>query len=179
MLFPSSTSICDVPTPAGVPNILLLRTEAAAKLPSDGAMLALTTHQRPTEPRETFSAIGYLPGTDSIAGTLVLSAHLDHVGIGLPVNGDNIYNGANDDASGTTAVLEFAHALAAGPRLRRSLLFVCFGSEESDNLGSPYFAKHSPVPLRDVIADLEFEVLGSQDPRMTIGLGALEPWACA
>src|SRR6202041_727240 len=102
-----------------------------------------------TKPRQTFNAIGYLAGTDPAAGTLLLTAHLDHLGVGRPVSGDSIYNGANDDAAGTTAVLELAHALAAGPRPRRSVLFVCYGSEEIGELGSTYFGHHPPVPLRD------------------------------
>ena len=59
-------------------------------------------------------------------------------------NGDGIYNGANDDAAGTTAVLELAHALAGGPPLKRSVLFVCYGSEEAGELGSTYFGEHPP-----------------------------------
>ena len=74
---------------------------------------------------------------------ILLSAHLDHLGIGRPVNGDDIYNGANDDAAGTTAVLELARALAAGPPLKRSVLFVCYGSEELGELGSTYFGDAS------------------------------------
>ena len=64
--------------------------------------------------RKTFNAIGFLPGRDAGAGTILLTAHLDHLGVGKAVDGDAIYNGANDDASGTTAVLELAHALASG-----------------------------------------------------------------
>ena len=97
--------------------MILLHPGAVSKLPtSDGARIAITVHEVPqSKPRQTFNAIGYLPGTDPSAGTLLLSAHLDHLGIGRPVNGDSIYNGANDDAAGTTAVLELAHALGAGP----------------------------------------------------------------
>lgn len=166
----------DDPTPPTAPNILLLRPEAAAKLPSNEASLALTIHPLPVVPRETFNAIGYLPGADSSAGTLLLSAHLDHLGVGLPVDGDSIYNGANDDASGTTAVLELAHAFSSRPRLRRSVLFACFGSEELGELGSIYFARNSPVPLSSLVADIEFEVIGLQDPRMPVGVLALTGW---
>ena len=133
---------------------------------------AVTSNQT----RFTYNAIGYLPGTDPASGTLLLTAHLDHLGIGRPVNGDSIYNGANDDASGTTAVLELAHALAAGPRLRRSILFVCYGSEEAGELGSSYFGKHSPVPLKELIANLEFEMIGNQDPKMARDTLLLTGW---
>ena len=92
------------------------------------------------------------------------------------MNGDSIYNGANDDAAGTTAVLELAHALAAGPRLRRSVLFVCYGSEEMGELGSTYFGKHPPVALKDLVANLEFEMIGNQDPKMPAGVLLLTGW---
>ena len=117
-----------------------------------------------------------LAGTDPAAGTLLLTAHLDHLGVGRPVDGDSIYNGANDDAAGTTAVLELAHALAAGPPLRRSVLFVCYGSEELGGLGSTYFGQHPPVPLKDLVANLEFEMIGNQDPKMPEGVLLLTGW---
>jgi aminopeptidase YwaD len=164
--------------PRKSPTVILVRAEAAAKLPAgDGAQVTVAVHMVPeTKPRQTFNALGYLQGTDPAAGTLLLSAHLDHLGIGRPVNGDSIYNGANDDAAGTTAVLELAHALAAGPRLRRSVLFVCYGSEEMGELGSTYFGKHPPVPLKDLVANLEFEMIGTQDPKMPAGVLLLTGW---
>jgi hypothetical protein len=97
------------------PTLILVHANAIGKLSAaDGATITVTVHEVPSGPRHTFNAIGYLPGTDPNAGTLLLTAHLDHLGIGRPVNGDSIYNGANDDAAGTTAVMELAHALAAG-----------------------------------------------------------------
>ena len=77
--------------------------------------------------------------------------------------------GANDDASGTTAVIELAHALAAGPRMRRGILFVCYGSEELGGLGSRYFGAHPPVPLSSIVANLELEMIGAQDPKLPVG----------
>ena len=164
--------------PRQTPTVILLHPDAASKLPAtDGTPIAIEVHEVPqTKPRQTFNAIGYLPGTDPSAGTLLLSAHLDHLGIGRPVNGDSIYNGANDDAAGTTAVLELAHALASGPRLRRNVLFVCYGSEEMGELGSTYFGKHAPVPLHDLVANLEFEMIGNQDPKMPAGVLLLTGW---
>lgn len=157
-------------------SLILLRADAVAKLPAHGTV-SLAIHEVPqASVRQTFNAIGYLPGTDSNAGTILLSAHLDHLGIGRPVNGDSIYNGANDDAAGTTAVLELAHALAAGPPLKRSVLFVCYGSEEIGELGSTYFGMHPPVPLKDLAANLEFEMIGNQDPRMPPGVLLFTGW---
>ena len=126
--------------------------------------------------RRTFNAIGYLAGSDPASGTLLLTAHLDHLGLGRAVNGDAIFNGANDDASGTTAVLELAHALAAGPQLRRSVLFVCYGGEEAGELGSSYFSRHSPVPLKDLVLNLEFEMIGTQDPKLAADTLMLTGW---
>ena len=114
---------------------------------------------------DTTNAIGYLPGTDPSAGVLLISAHLDHLGV---VDG-TIMPGANDDASGTTGVLELAHALASGPPMRRGILFVCYGSEEIGELGSRYFGEHLPVPLSSIVANLELEMIGSQDPKLPAG----------
>ena len=127
--------------------------------------------------RKTFNAIGYLEGTDPASGTILLTAHLDHLGTHkVPDGEDGIYNGANDDAAGTTAVLELAHALSAGPRLRRNVLFVCYGSEELGGLGSTYFGAHPPVPLKTIVANLEFEMIGNQDPKMPPGVLLLTGW---
>jgi hypothetical protein len=155
-------------------NVVLVR--AADKLPADGTTVSIAVNALAAPPRQTFNAIGYLQGTDPKAGTILLSAHLDHLGIGRPVNGDSIYNGANDDAAGTTAVLELAHALAAGPRPRRSILFACYGSEELGLLGSRYFGEHPPVPISDLVANLEFEMIGQQDPKMPKGVLLLTGW---
>jgi aminopeptidase YwaD len=141
------------------------------------AVVSLEVHDVPQQTtRKTFNAIGYLEGTDPKSGTILLTAHLDHLGVGKPVNGDAIFNGANDDASGTTAVMELAHALAAGPKLKRNVLFVCYGSEEAGELGSTYFGEHPPVPLKDLVANLEFEMIGAQDPKMPKGVLLLTGW---
>jgi hypothetical protein len=169
----------DSPQPAVARNIVVLTPAAAARLASenDGAPATLAVQVAPqAEPRMTYNAIGYLQGTDPSAGTILLSAHLDHLGIGRPVKGDSIYNGANDDAAGTTAVMELAHALAAGPRLRRSILFVCYGSEEIGELGSTYFGEHPPVPLTSLVANVEFEMIGNQDPKASKGVLLFTGW---
>ena len=113
---------------------------------------------------ETWNAIAILPGTESSAGVILLTAHLDHLGIGPPNSaGDRIYNGADDDASGTSAVLAIAHALARGPRLRRTVVFALFGSEELGGYGNAGFLDHPPVPLDSIVANLEFEMIGRPD----------------
>jgi hypothetical protein len=163
----------------GGATMVAVSAEAAAKLAkdADGTVVSLDVKTAKEEkPRATYNAIGYLEGSDPKAGTILLTAHLDHLGVGRAVNGDAIYNGANDDAAGTTAVLELAHALAAGPKLKRSVLFVCYGSEEAGELGSTYFGKHSPVPLKDLVTNLEFEMIGNQDPKMPKGVLLLTGW---
>jgi hypothetical protein len=117
------------------------------------------------EDGHTWNAVGILRGTDPALqySAVLLSAHLDHLGVGAPVKGDDIYNGADDDASGTTAVLELARVLGKGPRPRRTVIFALFGSEEEGGLGSTYFREHPPVPLKDIAANLEFEMIGRAD----------------
>jgi Zn-dependent M28 family amino/carboxypeptidase len=119
---------------------------------------------------ETWNAIAILRGTDPANEVVLLTAHLDHLGIG-PANagGDTIYNGADDDASGTTAVLTLAHALATGPRPRRTIVFALFGSEELGGFGNAAFLKHPPVPLASIVANLEFEMIGRPDPAVPVG----------
>jgi len=113
----------------------------------------------------TTNVIGIVRGRDAMRTkeTVLLSAHLDHLGIGREVNGDKIYNGADDDASGVTAVLELARALASGPKPKRTVIFVLFGSEEIGGWGARYFQDHPPVPLETFVANLEFEMIGRPD----------------
>ncbi|MGH9481042.1 MAG: M20/M25/M40 family metallo-hydrolase [Terriglobales bacterium] len=116
----------------------------------------------------TASVLGMLPGSDPNAPVLLLTAHLDHLGV-IPArayNGDDIFNGADDDASGCTAVLELARVLALGPRPRRSVYFAFFGSEETGGFGARYFTQHPPVPLDHFFANLEFEMIGWPDPKV-------------
>jgi hypothetical protein len=106
------------------------------------------------------NVIAELPGHDpKLAKQFVaVSAHLDHLGVGAPINGDNIYNGAMDDASGVATVLDIAHRLKRGPKLRRSILFVIVTAEEKGLLGSHYFAGHPTVPKGSIVADLNFDM---------------------
>jgi hypothetical protein len=164
---------------ADIPPARAFLTVAVLKEPltASSGTVTIDVHAVPaTAPRQTYNAIGYLAGSDPHAGTILLTAHLDHLGVHEDEKPDPIYNGANDDAAGTTAVLELAHALATGPKLRRSVLFVCYGSEELGGLGSTYFGEHPPVPLKDLVANLEFEMIGAQDPKMPKGVLLLTGW---
>jgi len=122
-----------------------------------------------TPRKETWNAIAILRGSSAPNETILLTAHLDHLGIGPAVNGDSIYNGADDDASGTTAVLTLAHILAAGHRPRRTIVFALFGSEEIGGFGNHAFLAHPPVPLATIVANLEFEMIGRTDPAVPAG----------
>jgi hypothetical protein len=110
------------------------------------------------------NVIGLLPGRDAELAkqTVMVSAHYDHIGE-RGTEGDIIYNGANDDASGTAAVLAIAEALAAAPP-RRSVLFVAFCGEERGLLGSRYYVEHPVRPLADVVAGVNLEMLGRPGP---------------
>jgi Zn-dependent M28 family amino/carboxypeptidase len=88
---------------------------------------------------------------------VALSAHWDHLGIGPAVNGDSIYNGADDNASGVANLLAIARASAAAPHPRRSILFVFVTAEESGLLGSEYFAENPTVPVQQIIANLNMD----------------------
>ena len=90
---------------------------------------------------------------------IAVSAHLDHLGIGAPINGDRIYNGAMDDASGVASVLDIAHEMkTSSHRPRRSVLFLVFTGEEKGLLGSDFFAHRPTVPKGSVAADLNFDM---------------------
>ena len=122
-----------------------------------------------TTRKETWNAVGILRGSALPNEVVLLTAHLDHLGVGPAVNGDSIYNGADDDASGTTAVLSLAHLLVNGPRPKRTIIFALFGSEELGGFGNRAFSQHPPVPLTEIVASLEFEMIGRPDPAVPPG----------
>ncbi|MDQ1728201.1 MAG: hypothetical protein QOD33_326 [Pyrinomonadaceae bacterium] len=111
----------------------------------------------------TQNVVAVLEGSDPVLKNeyVAIGAHYDHVGIGIPVNGDAIYNGADDDGSGTTAVLAIAEALAkAGVRPKRSVLFVWHTGEEKGLWGSRYFTDNPTVPLNSVVTQINIDMIG-------------------
>lgn len=106
---------------------------------------------------------------------VVFSAHHDHLGVGTPVEGDSIYNGAMDNASGVSGMINLAHAFTKVQRdLKRNLLFVAVGAEESGLLGSQYFALNPPVPAGRMSANINTDMLnvyGVTRDVVSIGLG--------
>jgi len=114
-----------------------------------------------SKPVASANIVAKLPGTDPKLKDefVVLSAHIDHVGIGAPINGDKIYNGAMDDGSGTALVLDEAANLKAHPEtLKRSVLFLLVTAEEKGLLGSKYFAAHPTVPVKSIVADINVDM---------------------
>ncbi|MCS6884382.1 MAG: M20/M25/M40 family metallo-hydrolase [Acidobacteriota bacterium] len=110
----------------------------------------------------TSNVIGIVRGSDPKLKNeyVALGAHYDHVGVASWQEGDNIYNGADDNASGTVALMAIAEAFARGYRPRRSLLFVWHTAEEKGLLGSAYFVQHPTVPLDSIIAQLNIDMIG-------------------
>lgn len=111
------------------------------------------------------NVVGVLRGADPVLRDtyVLLTAHYDHLGI-RGTEGDRIYNGANDDASGTATVIEAARTLAALPaRPKRSIVFIALFGEESGLLGSRYYARSPVFPLAKTVADLNIEHLGRTD----------------
>jgi Zn-dependent M28 family amino/carboxypeptidase len=113
---------------------------------------------------ESANVIARLPGTDPAlkSEVVVLSAHVDHVGIGEPIDGDRIYNGAMDDGSGSALLLDMAANLAASgspaDKPRRSILFAFVTAEEKGLLGSKYFAAHPTVDPKSIVADVNVDM---------------------
>ncbi len=134
----------------------------AKPLPRMALAGTLKAHARVT--RETINSANIaavFEGSDPVLKSeyVVMSAHLDHVGIGRPVNGDALYNGAMDNASGIAAVIETARLLkASGVKTKRSVLFVAVTAEEKGLLGSRYFAGKPTVPFKQIVANLNLDM---------------------
>jgi hypothetical protein len=118
------------------------------------------------------NVLALVPGsdTDRAGEAVLLTAHFDHLGIGRPVDGDSIYNGADDDASGVAALVEIARALAIVPA-RRTVLFAAMAGEERGFLGTRWYVRHPVVPLERTVAALNLEMIGRPDT--ALGPGAL------
>jgi hypothetical protein len=118
---------------------------------------------RKQEPVTTENVMGYLEGTDKKDELIVLSAHYDHLGI----QDGKVYNGADDDGSGTVSVLELAEAFtkakAEGRGPRRSMLFLTVTGEEKGLFGSEYYTDHPVFPLEQTVADLNMDMVGRTD----------------
>jgi hypothetical protein len=128
----------------------------AFPLPITAHIRVVSRHEAITSP----NVIAVLPGSDPKLSQeyVVYSAHVDHLGIGTPINGDSIYNGAVDDGSGTAALLVIAKAFKSLPRApARSIMFLAVTGEEKGLLGSDYFAHFPTVPIQSIVADVNMD----------------------
>ena len=110
---------------------------------------------------ESYNVVGLISGADNKLKNeyVVHTAHLDHVGIGRPVNGDSIYNGAHDNASGVASLLEIARIYkSSGAKPKRSVLIIMVTAEEMGLLGSSYFASNPTVPRSSIVADVNTDM---------------------
>jgi hypothetical protein len=144
----------------------------AFDLPQRATMRTVSVHER----LESANVAGLLRGSDPRLRdeVVVYTAHLDHLGIGEPVRGDSIYNGALDNAAGSAALLEVARAFTTLPEApRRSVLFLSVTGEEDGLLGSDYFAQHPTVPIERIAANVNIDGLAILYPlRDIVALGA-------
>lgn len=157
-------------TSAVADRILKLKGTSAEKILAAGRPrpfsledieIKVTLHAREAH-RSTRNVVGYLEGSDPVLKkeAVVLGAHLDHVG----TREGKIFFGADDDASGASALLGTAKAFAAnGSRPRRSLLFLFFAAEEKGLLGSRYFVENPPVPLDQMVLELQLDMVGRNE----------------
>jgi hypothetical protein len=116
---------------------------------------------------ETENVLGYLEGTDKKNEVVVITSHYDHIGKEPEPEGDSINNGADDDGSGTVAVMQLAKAFAAAKKAgkgpRRSILFMTFTAEENGLLGSEYYTQNPVFPLDNTVVDLNIDMVGRRD----------------
>ncbi|MDP3773556.1 MAG: M20/M25/M40 family metallo-hydrolase [Gemmatimonadales bacterium] len=138
------------------------------------------TRQAGVDGRATKNVVGILRGSDPrLAGQdIVIGAHFDHLGLGpfgslAPDSAGQVHNGADDNASGTAAVLEVARVLAATrPRLARTIVFVLFSGEEEGILGSAYYTDHPAMPMDSMLAMLNFDMVGRMRNNRLLALGS-------
>ncbi|HET9533604.1 MAG TPA: M28 family peptidase [Blastocatellia bacterium] len=167
------------PRPSGMPLITahdpqVVRIYDALKPGPTGATLSLRLSAPVENPVRLRNVIGILRGSDEkLKDTYVLvTAHYDHVGMQAVGEGDRIFNGANDDGSGTVTVIELAAALSKlKQRPRRSIVFMTFFGEEKGLLGSRYYGRHPVFPIEKTVAHVNLEQVGrtdsSEGPQLT------------
>ena len=170
--------IDSVGTRAGTPNdgppVILVRRAPGQRIASASRFTATLIANRFTQP--SVNVIGRIRGTDpTLRDEYVLfSAHQDHDGVRFPINGDSIWNGADDNASTSVALLAIARAWKQHPG-RRSALFVWHGAEERGLLGSKYHAAHPVVPITSIAAVLNGDMIGRNNPDTASLLGSQPP----
>jgi hypothetical protein len=172
-LDPDGTAVQRVQA-TGVPLLYVRESALGGPLTADARLAAAIFTDSFQYP--TVNIIAKVPGRDPrLAGEYVLySAHQDHDGVRYAVNGDDIWNGADDNATTSVALLAIGRAVAASPG-RRSSLFIWHGAEERGLMGSRWFVKHPTVPLTSIAAVLNGDMIGRNDPNTAALLGAVGP----
>jgi len=170
----------DESSPAAFVSISSLPAGLAASL-QDGSGAEGWSASMRSEARiavvEAPNTIGWIEGSDPELKDeyVVFTAHMDHVGVGSPVDGDSIYNGADDDASGTVTIVELAQAFASLPEPpRRSLVFMTVSGEEKGLLGSGWYAEHPTFPMEQTVANLNLDMVGRNWPDTIVAIGKEE-----
>jgi hypothetical protein len=181
-----SIELPDTPTPPTGPAFFMISPDlaerlirgplAAARQPRLGLGTFEFSVRERVEPVDAWNIVAVLPGGDPArAGQFVsLGAHYDHVGVGAPVNGDSIYNGADDNASGTSGLLEVAEHLAsaASRRPARSILFIWYTAEEHGLLGSRTFTDSPTVPRDSIVVNINADMIGRNHPDSLFVVGS-------
>ena len=154
------------------PAVMVVVSKAAAAEianAAEGTRFDFGGKLAPSKDQYTWNAMGKISGSDPklASEVILLTSHLDHLGVRDNAPGDDkIFNGADDDASGSVAVLELARVLASGKKPKRTVYFVCFGSEEAGGFGARYFVENMPFPKEKLVANLEFEMIGRPDAKV-------------
>jgi len=162
-------------TPArGIPVLYVRESALGGALAADARMVASIVTDTFTYP--SVNIVARVPGRDAVLRNeyVLFSAHQDHDGERFAVDGDKIWNGADDNATTAVALLAIGRAMAAQPG-RRSTLFIWHGAEERGLMGSRWYVKHPTVPLTSIVACLNGDMMGRNDPDTAALLGAVGP----
>jgi hypothetical protein len=172
-LDPDATAGPRTPT-RGTPLLYVRESALSAPLPADARLAASIFTDSFTYP--SVNVVAKVTGRDPRLRDehVLFSAHQDHDGVRYSVDGDNIWNGADDNATTAVALLAIGRAMAAQPG-RRSALFIWHGAEERGLMGSRWYVKHPTVPLKSIVAVLNGDMMGRNDPTSAALLGALPP----
>jgi Peptidase family M28/PDZ domain len=158
------------------------RTRAGSPPHTGHGLNLIVDVQRHESP--SFNVVGILPGSDPKLKNeaIVIGAHYDHLGLGgegslAPREGE-IHHGADDNASGTAAVLELARMFTQGPKPRRTIVFIAFSGEEEGLIGSNYYVNHPVVPLANTVAMINMDMIGRLNEKKLIvgGVGTASEW---
>lgn len=163
---------------AGVKEDLIAAAKKQGFKPVILPLKASVTFKNDLHKSVSNNVMGVWPGTDRKDEVIIYTAHWDHLGIGEAIDGDSIYNGAIDNATGTAALLEIAKAfVAAGEKPSRSVMFLAVTAEEQGLLGSEYYAKNPVFPVKKTVANINMDAMnpfGRTKDIIVVGMGQSE-----